>query len=750
MKVTIGRAINLLKSGLSVITIGNSKRPNFSWKTSQTKLLSVEKLTEYGNYTGGIKKKDGTEIEPTNGYGIVTGYGGLEVIDIDLKVFGNIEDGKKFYDEFINFLKDHIDDFDLKFVIYKTVNSGYHIIYKCQEIGGNQKLATLKGHTQAVIETRGIGGYVFIYDNQISKNGYENITEISVDERVILFGICKYFDYKQEQDTSLNKIEKHNEGLTPWDDYNLRTNPIDILKDEFTDVKSLSDRIVLRKNGSKDPHHGYIYKDTKLTYLFTTATIYPHEKALSAFSLYAYKYFNGNFSDAASELYKKGYGERTVKKIEIERPEIKQEELEFPIDVFPDEIQAFLIQNQKTLNHSIDYMGCTLLWCIAIAVGNSAKIEVKTGWRESANIWIGLIGRAGLGKTPSISAISYPLEKKNAFEIKHYMNEYRKWKEYSNLTVKEKKDHEEIKEPVRSQFIVNDVTVEALADLHEDIPLGIAIMKDELNGWLKDMNKYKQGSDLEFWLSCWSNKAANLTRKTAKSSFIESPLMPVLGGIQPGIFGQISTSENKDNGFLDRLLVSFPEKEIENYNRNSINQDVLDWWDSMLCQFFEQMKKNVHTINKFGEIEPRILRLSKDADLEWERVFNNISKMQNSDEVNEYVKSMLSKQKSYVPRFALILTCFWSYYTGCEFDWVSKEVMLKAEKLSNYFIAMSKKIKVNMIETGELRELVKSMKGSTNSEIIKAVNEWNPEFSKNELAEILNISRQAIYKQLKK
>jgi hypothetical protein len=162
------------------------------------------------------------------------------------------------------------------------------------------------------------------------------------------------------------------------------------------------------------------------------------------------------------------------------------------------------------------------------------------------------------------------------------------------------------------------------------------------------------------------------------------------------------------------------------------------------------MKKNVHTINKFGEIEPRILRLSKDADLEWERVFNNISKMQNSDEVNEYVKSMLSKQKSYVPRFALILTCFWSYYTGCEFDWVSKDVMLKAEKLSNYFIAMSKKIKVNMIETGELRELVKSMKGSTNSEIIKAVNEWNPEFSKNELAEILNISRQAIYKQLKK
>jgi hypothetical protein len=738
MKASIGRAINLLESGLSIIPIGDKKVPWIKWKQYQEAKINSSELKKLA------------EDERTRGFGIVTGYNGLECIDVDLKVFGNLEDGKRFWEELISFIKDHIDDFDSKFVIYKTVNSGYHIIYKCEIIEGNRKLATLKGHNQAVIETRGKGGYIFIYDNQVSKIGYENIIEISQEDRDALIGICKYFDYKQDQDESYKSIKEDAVGLTPWDDYNQRTNPIDVIRDEFDDVKILSDRIVLRKKGSKDPHHGYIYKDTKLTYLFTTATQYPHEKALSAFSLYAYKYFNGNFSEASSELYKQGYGERKVKKIEIERPEINKSELEFPIDVFPEDIQSFLIQNQNTLNHSIDYMGCTLLWCIAIAVGNSAKIEVKTGWRESANIWIGLIGRAGLGKTPSINAISYPLEKKNAFEIKHFMSQYKKWKEYESLSKEEKKNHENVVEPKRSQFIVNDVTVEALADLHEEIPLGIAIMKDELNGWLKDMNKYKQGSDLEFWLSCWSNKAANLTRKTAKSSFIESPLMPVLGGIQPGIFGQISTNENKDNGFLDRLLVSFPEKEIENYNRNSISIEVLEWWDAIMCQFFDQMKKNVHTVNKFGEIEPKIIKLTNESDIEWERIFNNISKMQNSDEVNEYVKSMLSKQKSYVPRFALLLNCFWSYYSGYDFDYVSKDIMIKAEKLSNYFIAMSKKIKVNMIETGELREFVKSMKGLPNCEIVKNVFAWNPEFNRVELAEILNISRQAIYKHLKK
>src|SRR5690606_20262019 len=109
------------------------------------------------------------------GFGIITGFWGVECIDIDLKVFPTLEDGRKFWDEFRSFLEDYIDDFDRKFVVYKTVNSGYHIIYRCAKVEGNQKLAKLKGHQQALIETRGNGGYIYIYDNQIGKLGYEDI-----------------------------------------------------------------------------------------------------------------------------------------------------------------------------------------------------------------------------------------------------------------------------------------------------------------------------------------------------------------------------------------------------------------------------------------------------------------------------------------------------------------------------------------------------------------------------------------------
>lgn len=735
MNVTIGRAINLLNAGFSVMPIAEGKKPLIKWKEFQTKK---------------IEGRDLQDFEPlTHGYGIICGFWDVECIDVDLKVFGNVQDGRVFWEEFIGFLSEHIDDFDKKFVIYKTINSGYHIIYRCKKIEGNRKLATLKDHSSALIETRGTGGYIYVYEDRFSKNDYLEIKEITVEERDLIIGLCCYFNYEEKQDEKITEISHNETGLTPWQDYNNRNSVMDVIGAEFTAVKHLSDRIVLRKNGSKDPLHGFIYKDSGLCYLFTTSTIYPHEKPLSAFSIYAYKYFGGNYSEAGKEIYRQGYGERKIKKIEFEKNEIPKEELIFPIDVFPEDIQSYIIQNQKTLNHSIDYMGASFLWLIALSIGNSCKVEVKTGWRESANIWLGLIGRAGLGKTPSINAMIFPIEKRNAFEIKHYQVEYRKWKEYEKLTAKEKKDHEEVMEPPRKQFIVNDVTIEALAELHEENENGVAVFKDELNGWLKDMNKYKPGSDLEFWLSCWSGKTATLTRKTSKSSFIEMPLMPVLGGIQPGIFSQISTSENKDNGFLDRLLLSFPEKEIEHYNRNAIRQDVLDWYEGYVCNFYDQMRNKVLTY-KFNSIESKIIRFDSQAELEWERIFNNLSDMQNSDSVNEYVKSMLSKQKSYVPRLALIIHCLDCYDSGRDIGWIGKSDILKAEKLSNYFIAMSKKIKISMIESCELRDVINGMKGNSTAEIVQAVQASNPDFNKVELAEILNISRQAIYKHLKK
>jgi hypothetical protein len=738
MIATLGRALNLLESGLSIIPIGDQKIPWIKWKPYQQSQITQEEL-----------KKLGAD-QRTKGFGICTGFNGLECIDIDLKLLPTLKDQKEFWEEYVQMLKDHIDDFESKFVIYKTLNSGYHIIYRCEKIEGNKTIAKLKGHDRAIIETRGIGGYIFIYDNQISEIDYTQIKEISTDDRALLFGISKYFDYKE--DVEKIEIKDHNEGLTPWDDYNKRNTVFDVFGSDFSIVRKLRDKIVIKREGAESPHSGYVFNETGLMYLFSTATVYPAQTGLSPFSVYAWKHHNGDHKKAAGQLYNEGYGERKKITKKFEKPNIDVDSIEFPIDIFPENIQTYLIESNKSLNNSIDYMGCSFLWVLSLIVGNSCKIQVKPGWKESVNLWLALVGRAGIGKTPSINHIINPLKRKNSFEIKNYQKEYIKYLEYRDLSQDEKKYAEPVKMPSRKQFIVNDVTIEALIELHEENPNAVGVYKDELNGWVKDMNKYRTGSDLEFWLSVFSNEQTSATRKTAKSNHIDSPVIPVLGGIQPGIFSQISTEENKDNGFLDRLLLCFPELQANYYNRLNLNPEIIDWYENYIINLYDVIKTKVIRYNINNEIEPWICTWNEKADRQWERIYNKIIDMINSDSENEFVKSMLSKQISYIPRFALLLNTLYNYDLydpNFLITEITEKSVLSAEKLSDYFILMAKKIKFDTIEKRELKDLVNDIKDMPLKEKIIHIFQVIPDANKTEVAELLNTSRQTIYKNLK-
>jgi hypothetical protein len=455
---------------------------------------------------------------------------------------------------------------------------------------------------------------------------------------------------------------------------------------------------------------------------------------------------------AAKQIYADGYGSRIVKQ-ENEPKEtiiINTDDLEFPLDIFPKPIQGYLMQCNKTLDSSIDYMGCALIWVLSLSIGNSIQIEVKRGWREIATLWIAIVGKAGIGKTPSISNIIFPLEKINNREIANYIKQFEEYEEFQKLTVKEQKEYPEVKKPIKTQFLANDITVEALVDLHQQSQNSVGVFKDELAGWFKDMNKYKQGSDLEFWLSTWSGKAVNLNRLTRAGSFVSNPLIPVLGGIQPSIFNSFYTDENKDNGFIDRMLLSYPELQVERYNDEEMSYEVINWFSDTIINFYDNIRYNVVNKNAQGKIEPLVMTFSPEAKKEWIRIFNEITEVQNSDTENEYMKSMLPKQKSYIPRFALLLHSFdCRYNQELELLKVSKDSVLKAEKLSKYFIAMAKKVKIDSIEVREIKNVIKDNKGKSNFDLFKTLYDANSNLNKKEVSEQLGVSLQMIYKYIK-
>jgi hypothetical protein len=768
-KPDILKCNNLLANGFSLITVGENKIPNFSWKKYQTEANTKDEFEKAYNYAGGkefVNKSTGeaTEIKPTDGIGIVTGYKDLEVIDVDLKVLSTALERKIFWDDYYNLLRDNIVDFENKFVIAETKNYGYHILYRNSNLQGNTKIAKLKGMKEAIIESRGKGGYVFMYDKILNDKYYTDIKEVSDTDREILWHTSTIFDYKEDVKIEAKNIDERfsNVEETPWDAFN-RTNKIwDIVSSDFTIVKRLNDKLIIKRNGATSPHSGYIYLNDNKMYLFSTGTQYPHEKAIKPFEAYAINKFNGNYKECASFLYHENAGSRLppkdypsqYKKNEPKKGENKIEVPEiittnFPVEIYPEFLQTYIKEVSITLNANIDFLGSALLWAVSMCIGNSLKLEVKRGWQESAIVWIVLVGRAGVGKTHTIKAITDVLEKISGAEVRKYAQAMERYENYLELDKKEKMKMEKVEKPKKKKFIAEDITIEALSELHEQNKNGIGILRDELVGWIKDMNKYREGSDLQKYLSIWSNGVLSSDRKTSGSAYVDKAFISIIGGVQPNILSSVYTEENKENGFIDRLLICYPDIEVGKYNTKQIDQSLIDHYSEFISFFYDQIKTRAVNYDQYDNVISNVIPFSEEADIEWQRIFNEITDKENSDEENEYIKSVLPKLKSYVCRFSLILEVLHSFVEHREISCVNVKSVLSAEKLYKYFFLMAKKNKVNTMETNDIKEVIKFSGKRTAFDKFKVLFVDNPNLNRSKISSELNVSRRTIISWIK-
>ena len=719
----------LIAQGINIIPLNPEKTPKKSWKEYQDKKVVT--------------------IIKSDFYGLICGFADIECIDIDLKVLPSKMLRDKFIIELNDLVQNHIEDYKQKIVIKKTRSGGYHFIYKAKNLDGNQKLAMVKGYKEAIIETRGVGGYICMYEDVINLD-YHQIQYITDEERDILINLCKILNEVSDDVIPIPiKVERqyNSNSKTPWQDYNEKNNIFDIIGDEFTVVRDLQSKTLIRRNGAKSPHSGYIFKDSGCMYLFSTGTIYEAEKLISPFAAYTTKHFFGDFSRAASDIYAKGYGDRKKPEPVVIKSKPIFEETGFPVGIFPDQVANYLNECARTLQNSIDYMSAAMLWVGSLCVGNSIRIEVKKGWQEPATIWLAVVGEAGIGKSPSVNSIIFPLEKINGEERRRFVKRKKEYDEYQILSKKEKETVVEVEEPKRTQFIVDDVTIEALINLHSHNQNGVGVFKDELAGWFKDMNKYKEGSDKEQWLSSWSGKGIAVDRITRQSDYISKPILPVLGGIQPNVLASFFTEENTDNGFLDRMLFTFPKLKVEPYVEAEIDQNLITFFSDFVQMLYVEMKK-IAVYNDFGDVDPSIARFDIEAKKEWKRIFNEITKKQNSDDTTEIIKTMLAKQKSYIPRFALIINTIEAAWEGYDLFNITKESILKAEKLSKYFVAMNEKMLLSNMEAAFTRTVLRGEKGNIMAKI-KSIHAKDKNFNKTTVAKELNISRKTLYNYLK-
>jgi archaellum biogenesis ATPase FlaH len=318
--------------------------------------------------------------------GLVCGSlsGGVEAIDLDLKYDLT---GKLF--EYYKRLIHQMDKELLsKLVVQKTRGGGYHFIYRCSEIAGNQKLAqrpttekerketyekNLKAElskgtsqeeaekkatnaakndkTRVLIETRGEGGQIVCFPSKgydFTFGDFYSISEITPEQRETLHNIARQFNQVFEEfRPATSEIKKQQKGLTTFEDYNERADVVALLENHGWKIvrHKAGKTIFLRPGHTTSATSGDYDHSRKWFSVFTTSSIFEPGKSYLPYAVYAMLECGGNFSDAAKKLYDLGYGDRYERQQEVNQKtptRISLIDNDFSFIANPDDDEAYL------------------------------------------------------------------------------------------------------------------------------------------------------------------------------------------------------------------------------------------------------------------------------------------------------------------------------------------------------------------------------------------------------------------------
>ena len=123
---------------------------------------------------------------------------------------------------------------------------------------------------------------------------------------------------------------------------------------------------------------------------------------------------------------------------------------------------------------------------------------------------------------------------------------------------------ESLEVPTPRRYVVNDATVEKLGELLHENPNGLLQFRDELNGFLRSMERQGHESDRGFYLESWNGFGSYTYDRIGRGTIvIPNICLSIFGGIQPGPLARYlrtAASGDQADGFVPRFqLMVYPD-----------------------------------------------------------------------------------------------------------------------------------------------------------------------------------------------
>ncbi len=339
----------------------------------------------------------------------------------------------------------------------------------------------------------------------------------------------------------------------------------------------------------------------------------------------------------------------------------------------------------------LDYVAAPAIVALSSVIGRTVGIYPKKrdDWLCVPNLWGVVIGRPGVLKSPALAEALKPLRRlafraEENHKVASRTNEAAvvviqaqidaaksdargaaKKGDQAKLAVAEG-DIAQLAEKLdglaihEKRYIVNDGTVEKLGELLNQNPRGLLLVRDELVGLLRTLDKPGHENDRAFYLESWAGAGAFTYDRIGRGTLhIPALTLSIIGGMTPGklqayIIGALSGGI-EDDGLLQRFqLMVWPEvaAEWENVDRYP-NTSAKNAAFEVYKRLDELSPEGLGAELTEGEIPG--LRFAPDA----QELFNEFRdglerRVRSGDETAPAFESHLAKYRSLMPSLALI------------------------------------------------------------------------------------------------
>jgi hypothetical protein len=228
----------------------------------------------------------------------------------------------------------------------------------------------------------------------------------------------------------------------------------------------------------------------------------------------------------------------------------------------PPEIRQLLRQASVSFKHApIEVPLVGFLSLLTICVGRSRALEVKGSWQEAGNLYIALVGDSFVGKSHCFNVMLKPVWDEDFRRKQEWEAELASYNEIMDAGSKNKAAAltEPPPKPVRTQYIIEDATIEAIGQTMSENPRGLLWVVDELAGLIGSLDRYSGGKSDGGVKARIISAYDSLPWKTSRSDrdknqSSSATFLSITSTTQPEILKELFSRRDALSGFLPRFV----------------------------------------------------------------------------------------------------------------------------------------------------------------------------------------------------